>query len=133
MTPPSHSQGPGKGLFDTLRRVAAIIVRMVETRIQLVAVELEEGTAMLAQLLLMVGFTLLFAGFGLMCLLMLIFWAIDPTYRVTAMVITAGTLLILAVFSAIWTVRKARKLTFFNTTREQLQLDRKMLGDDHHE
>ncbi|KMJ44218.1 phage holin family protein [Xenorhabdus khoisanae] len=133
MTPPSHSQGPGKGLFDTLRRVAAIIVRMVETRLQLVAVELEEGAAMLAQLLLMVGFTLLFAGFGLMCLLMLIFWAIDPTYRVTAMIITAGTLLILAVFSAIWTVRKARKLTFFNTTREQLQIDRKMLEDDHHE
>ncbi|WP_340615945.1 phage holin family protein [Xenorhabdus entomophaga] len=133
MTPPSHSQGPGKGLFDTLRRVAAIIVRMVETRIQLVAVELEEGAAMLAQLLLMVGFTLLFAGFGLMCLLMLIFWAIDPAYRVTAMVIAAGTLLILAVFSAIWTVRKARKFTFFNTTREQLQIDRKMLEDDHHE
>lgn len=133
MTPPSHSQGPGKGLFDTLRRVAAIIVRMVETRIQLVAVELEEGAAMLAQLLLMVGFTLLFAGFGLMCLLMLIFWAIDPAYRVTAMVIAAGTLLILAVFSAIWTVRKARKLTFFNTTREQLKIDREMLEDDHHE
>ncbi|PHM46975.1 phage holin family protein [Xenorhabdus miraniensis] len=133
MTSPSHSQGPGKGLFDTLRRVAAIIVSMVEKRIQLVAVELEEGTAMLTQLLLMVGFTLLFAGFGLMCLLMLIFWAIDPNYRVMAMVITAGTLLILAVFSAIWTVRKARKLTFFNTTREQLQIDRKMLEDDHHE
>ncbi|MDE1474968.1 phage holin family protein [Xenorhabdus bovienii] len=128
-----RSQGPGKGIFDTLRRVAAIVVSMVETRIRLIAVELEENTATLVQLLLLIGFTLLFAAFGLMCLLILIFWAIDPVYRAIAMAITAGILLILAVFSAIWTIRKTRKLTFFNSTREQLKIDRKMLEDDHHE
>ncbi|MDE9428973.1 phage holin family protein [Xenorhabdus bovienii] len=128
-----RSQGPGKGIFDTLRRVAAIVVSMVETRIRLIAVELEENTATLVQLLLLIGFTLLFATFGLICLLILIFWAIDPVYRATAMAITAGILLILAVFSAIWTIRKTRKLTFFNSTREQLKIDRKMLEDDHHE
>ncbi|CDH32413.1 phage holin family protein [Xenorhabdus bovienii] len=128
-----RSQGPGKGIFDTLRRVAAIVVSMVETRIRLIAVELEENTATLVQLLLLIGFTLLFAAFGLMCLLILIFWAIDPVYRAIAMAITAGILLILAVFSAIWTIRKTRKLTFFNSTREQLRIDRKMLEDDHHE
>ncbi|MDE9435600.1 phage holin family protein [Xenorhabdus bovienii] len=128
-----RSQGPGKGIFDILRRVAAIVVSMVETRIRLIAVELEENTATLVQLLLLIGFTLLFAAFGLMCLLILIFWAIDPVYRAIAMAITAGILLILAVFSAIWTIRKTRKLTFFNSTREQLKIDRKMLEDDHHE
>ncbi|MDE1476807.1 phage holin family protein [Xenorhabdus bovienii] len=128
-----RSQGPGKGIFDTLRRVAAIVVSMVETRIRLIAVELEENTATLVQLLLLIGFTLLFATFGLICLLILIFWAIDPVYRAIAMAITAGILLILAVFSAIWTIRKTRKLTFFNSTREQLKIDRKMLEDDHHE
>ncbi|AYA42040.1 phage holin family protein [Xenorhabdus nematophila] len=133
MTQSPDSKGPGKGLLNTLRRVAAIIVHMVETRIQLVAVELEEGAATLVQLLLMVGFTLLFAGFGLMCLLVLIFWAIDPAYRIIAMAITAGILLILAVFSAIWTIRKAQKLTFLSATREQLSIDRKMLETDHHE
>ncbi|MDE9533949.1 phage holin family protein [Xenorhabdus bovienii] len=128
-----RSQGPGKGIFDTLRRVAAIVVSMVETRIRLIAVELEENTATLVQLLLLIGFTLLFATFGLMCLLILIFWAIDPVYRAIAIAITAGILLILAVFSAIWTIRKTRKLAFFNSTREQLKIDRKMLEDDHHE
>ncbi|MCP9268115.1 phage holin family protein [Xenorhabdus sp. XENO-1] len=133
MTQPPRSRGPGKGIFDTLQRVAAIVVGMVETRIRLIAVELEENTATLVQLLLLIGFTLLFATFGLMCLLILIFWVIDPVYRATAMAITAGILLILAVFSAIWTLRKTRKLTFFNSTREQLKIDRKMLEDDHHE
>ncbi|MDC9623327.1 phage holin family protein [Xenorhabdus sp. XENO-7] len=133
MTQPRRSQGPGKGIFDTLQRVAAIVVGMVETRIRLIAVELEENTTTLVQLLLLIGFTLLFATFGLMCLLILIFWVIDPVYRATAMAITAGILLILAVSSAIWTIRKTRKLTFFNSTREQLKIDRKMLEDDHHE
>ncbi|AOM42182.1 phage holin family protein [Xenorhabdus hominickii] len=133
MTQTPHSQGPGKGLFDTLRRVTAIVVRMVETRLQLVAVELEEGATILVQLLLMVGFTMLFAGFGLMCLLILIFLAVDPVYRITAMAITAGTLLILAAFGAIWTLKKARKLTFLHATREQLSVDSKMLKDDHHD
>ncbi|MBC8948584.1 MULTISPECIES: phage holin family protein [Xenorhabdus] len=133
MTQSPHAKGPGKGLFDTVRRVAAIAVHMVETRIQLVAVELEEGTATLVQLLLLVGLTLLFAGFGLMCLLALIFWATDPTYRIMAIAITAGMLLLLAVLSAIWTIKKARKLTFLNATRTQLHVDRKMLEDDSHE
>ncbi|PHM62923.1 phage holin family protein [Xenorhabdus ishibashii] len=133
MTQSPHSKGPGKGLFDTVRRVAAIAVHTVETRIQLIAVELEEGTATLVQLLLLVGLTLLFAGFGLMCLLVLIFWATDPAYRITVIAITAGMLLLLAVFSAIWTIKKARKLTFLNATRAQLHVDRKMLEDDSHE
>ncbi|PHM39788.1 membrane protein [Xenorhabdus mauleonii] len=135
MTQSSHTKdsGPGKGLLGILRRVAAIVIGMAETRIQLVAVELEEGAATLVQLLLMIGLTLLFAGFGLMCFLALIFWAIDPAYRIMAMAITAGTLLLLAVFGAIWTVRKAKKLTFLNATREQLNIDRKMLEGGPHE
>ncbi|PHM69857.1 phage holin family protein [Xenorhabdus kozodoii] len=133
MTQSSHSKGPGKGLFNTVRRVAAMVVHMVETRIQLVAVELEEGIATLIQLLLLVGLTLLFAGFGLMSLLVLVFWVIDPAYRITAMVITVGILLLLAVMSAIWTIRKAQKLTILNATREQLSIDRNRLEDDPHE
>ncbi|MBD1226781.1 phage holin family protein [Xenorhabdus griffiniae] len=133
MTQSPHPKGPGKGLFDTVRRVAAIAVHIIETRIQLVAVELEEGAATLVQLLLLVGLTLLFAGFGLMCLLALIFWAIDPAHRIIAIAVTAGILLLLAVFSAIWTIKKARKLTFLNATRTQLHVDRKMLEDDSHE
>ncbi|MDC9580346.1 phage holin family protein [Xenorhabdus sp. PR6a] len=133
MTQFPHAKGPGKGLFDTVRQIAAIIVHMVETRLQLAAVELEEGAATLIKLLLLVGLTLLFAGFGLMCLLVLIFWTIEPAYRIVAIAITTGILLLLAVLGAIWTRRKAGNLTFLNATREQLNIDRKMLEDDQHE
>ncbi|MGO2345763.1 MAG: phage holin family protein, partial [Providencia sp.] len=66
-------QGPGKGVLDSLQRIASIGVKMVETRIQLIAVELEEEKVNLIQLMLLVGITLLFTAFGLMCLIGLIF------------------------------------------------------------
>lgn len=58
---------------------------MVETRLRLAAVELEEEKANLIQLLVMAGLTLLLTAFGLMSLLILIFWAIDPLYRPMAL------------------------------------------------
>lgn len=114
-----------------MRRAAALIIGVIETRVQLATVELEEGAASLVQLLLLVGFTLLFATLGIICLLILVFWAVDPAYRTTAMAIAAGVLLFLAMFCTFWTLRKSRRLTFFNATREQLRIDRKMLENDH--
>ncbi|PHM31258.1 phage holin family protein [Xenorhabdus innexi] len=131
MTQLPHSQGPGKGIFNTLRRVATLIIGMVETRVQLAAIELEEGAATLVRLLLLVGFTLLFAALGIICLLILVFLTVDPVYRITIIATAAGTLLLLAVLGTIWTIRKSRRLAFFNATREQLRIDRNMLENDH--
>ncbi|MCB5624635.1 phage holin family protein, partial [Bifidobacterium animalis] len=55
-----------------------MMVEMVETRLRLAVVELEEEKANLFQLLLMLGLTMLFAAFGLMSLMVLIILAVDP-------------------------------------------------------
>ncbi|EML1935689.1 phage holin family protein [Providencia sp. 21OH12SH02B-Prov] len=120
-------QGPGKGVLNTLQRIAGIAVQMVETRIQLIAVELEEEKATLIQLILMAGITLLFTAFGLMCLIGLIFWSVDPIYRYQALAITTGVLILLAITGAIWTLKKARQSTLLGATREQLKEDSKAL------
>ncbi|AKH64180.1 MULTISPECIES: phage holin family protein [Photorhabdus] len=133
MNPPSKSQGPGKGVLDSLQRIATIIIGMVETRLQLIVVELEKEKATLIQLILMIGLTLLFTAFGLMCLLALIFWAVDPAWRLTALAVTTGTLLTLALIGLIWTIRKSRNSTLLNATREQLKIDREMLEDHSNE
>ncbi|NHB96270.1 phage holin family protein [Photorhabdus stackebrandtii] len=133
MNHPSKSQGPGKGVLDSLQRIAIIVIGMVETRLQLIVVELEKEKATLIQLILMTGLTLLFTAFGLMCLLALIFWAVDPAWRLTALAITTGTLLILALIGLIWTIRKSRNSTLLNATREQLKIDREMLEDHSNE
>ncbi|ETS32940.1 MULTISPECIES: phage holin family protein [Photorhabdus] len=133
MNHPSKSQGPGKGVLDSLQRIATIIIGMVETRLQLIVVELEKEKATLIQLILMVGLTLLFTAFGLMCLLVLVFWAVDPAWRLTALAITTGTLLTLALIGLIWTIKKSRNSTLLNATREQLKVDREMLEDHSNE
>ncbi|MEG7442639.1 phage holin family protein [Providencia stuartii] len=120
-------QGPGKGVLNTLQRIAGIAVQMVETRIQLIAVELEEEKTTLIQLILMAGITLLFTAFGLMCLIGLIFWSVDPIYRYQALAITTGVLILLAIIGAIWTIKKARQSTLLGATREQLKEDSKAL------
>ncbi|MGE4801606.1 phage holin family protein [Yersinia hibernica] len=122
-----QTQGPGKGVLDTVHRIVTIVVGMVETRVRLVAIELEEEKATLIQLLLMAGVTLLFTAFGLMSLLVLVIWAIDPAYRLIALGSTTAALLVLAIIGVIWTLSKARRSTLLGATRKQLETDRELL------
>jgi len=123
-------QGPGKGLFDIVSRIATVVVSIVETRVRLAVVELEEEKANIFQLLLMAGITLIFTAFGLMSLLVVLFWAIDPAYRLTAIATTTGVLLLLAVILGAMTLAKARRSTLLSLTRKQLDVDRALLEKD---
>ena len=69
MADPHHAQGPGKSVLGIGQRIVTLLVEMVETRLRLAVVELEEEKANLFQLLLMLGLTMLFAAFGLMSLM----------------------------------------------------------------
>ncbi|MCT8342591.1 MULTISPECIES: phage holin family protein [Photorhabdus] len=129
----SKSQGPGKGVLDILQRIAAVVIEIVETRLQLIVLELEKEKATLIQLIVIASLTLLLTAFGLMCLLVMIFWAIDPSWRFIVLASTTSTLLILALIGLIWTIRKARNSTLLSATREQLKIDREMLEDHSNE
>ncbi|AKJ43221.1 phage holin family protein [Pragia fontium] len=126
----SSSQGPGKGALSTIQRIFTLLHGMVQTRLELLAVELEEEKVHLTQLLIMVGLTLLFAGFFLMGLFILVCLAIDPAYRVLALSVITGTLFLLTLIVGIWTMVKARRVTFLKETRTQLKLDRHALKDE---
>ena len=124
------SQGPGKGLFDIVSRIATVMVSIVESRVRLAVIELEEEKANIFQLLLMVGITLILTAFGLMSLLVVLFWAIDPAYRLTAIATTTGVLLLLAVILGAMTLAKAKRSTLLSLTRKQLDVDRALLEKD---
>ncbi|PSH23764.1 hypothetical protein B7R74_01685 [Yersinia pseudotuberculosis] len=126
-----RTQGPAKGVLDTVHRIATIVVGMVETRVRLAVIELEEEKATLVQLLIMAGITLLLTAFGLMSLLVLVIWAIDPTYRLVALGTTTAVLLVLALIGVIWTLTKVRHSTLLGSTRKQLETDRELLEKDH--
>lgn len=132
-TPRTPSQGPGKGILDSAQRIVTILVGMVETRLRLVVVELEEEKANLFQLLLMAGITLIFTAFGLMSLLVVLFWAIDPAYRLTALATSTAVLLLLAIIFGVWTLSKAKRSTLLGASRKQLEIDRALLEKEDQE
>ena len=127
MADSQHAQGPGKSVLGIGQRVLTIFVEIVETRLRLAVVELEEEKATLVQLLMMAGITLLLTAFGLMSLLVLVIWAIDPAYRLMALGTTTAVLLALAIIGVIWTITKARSSTLLGSTRKQLETDRELL------
>lgn len=122
-----HTQGPGQRVFSIGQRIVTLLVEMVETRLRLVVVELEEEKANLFQLLIMTGLTLLFAAFGLMSLLVLVIWAVDAQYRLHVMIATTVVLLLAAAIVGILTLRKARRSTLLRLTRKELENDRALL------
>ncbi|HEK1108414.1 TPA: phage holin family protein [Proteus mirabilis] len=127
MSDTQRPQGPASGVLNSLSRIGAVIVGMVETRLKLIAIELEEEKITLIQLILMAGITLLLTAFGLMSLLILLFWVILPEYRIHALAITTAILLVGALIGAIMTLRKARNSTLLGDTRQQLELDKRLL------
>lgn len=133
MSDTQRPQGPASGVLNSLSKIGAIMIGMVETRLRLIAIELEEEKTTLIQLILMAGVTLLLTAFGLMSLLILIFWVIPPEYRVYALAITTATLLFCALIGAIMTLRKARNSTLLGDTRQQLKLDKRLLEQYHDE
>lgn len=133
MSDNQRPQGPASGVLNSLSKIGAIVMGMVETRLRLIAIELEEEKTTLIQLILMAGVTLLLTAFGLMSLLILLFWVIPPEYRVYALAITTATLLFCALIGAIMTLRKARNSTLLGDTRQQLELDKRLLEQYHDE
>ncbi|WP_370547945.1 phage holin family protein [Edwardsiella tarda] len=123
----SSAQGSTPGILGSVRRVVTLLAGMAETRLRLAVVELEEEKANLIQLLLMAGVTLLFTAFALMSLLVLLFWAVDPSYRLLALGIATAVLFLFAIIGAYWTLSKARRSTLLSATRNQLAIDRQLL------
>lgn len=125
-----RSQGPGKGVVNIGQRIITTLVGIVETRVRLAVVELEEEKANLIQMLIMIGLTMLFTAFGLMSLMVLIIWAVDVQYRLMAIGITTAVLFSLAIILGLWTLAKSRRSTLLNATRKELKSDRKLLEDE---
>lgn len=125
-----QKSGPGKSLLGSGQRLLTIIVGMVETRLRLAVIELEEEKANLVQLLMMLGLTMVFMAFGLMSLMVLLIWVIDPEYRLHVMVATTVILLLAALICGMLTLKRSRESTLLHHTRRELTKDRAALEED---
>ncbi len=123
-------QGPASGAIASAQRILTLLVGIVETRLRLAVIELEEEKNHLFQLLLMTGLALIFASFGLMSLIALIIWGLEPEYRLLALAWITATLLGLSLVIGLWTLIKARRATLLKATRKELSTDRALLEEE---
>jgi len=91
MAAPEPTAGEsGSGILQSLRNLAATLVTLLQTRLDLVVTELEEERVRLLQLLFWAAAALFFFGVGILLLTILLVALFWDGYRVTAIVVLAG-------------------------------------------
>ncbi len=115
----------GSGLLASLRRLLTTLVSMVETRIELLSVEIEEQALLFWQLLLLAAAILVFSGLALLSFsawLLLLFWDTHPLAALAGL-----TLVYLAAALAALQGFRTRRRTrprLFETSLAELARDR---------
>ena len=128
-TPPgTHDAQTGGGLAASLRRLSATLIEILQTRLELVATEYEEGRAWLRTLLVYGVAAVFFVGLGAILLtlfVVLLFW---DSHRLIAIGGVAVFYLLLAAGSWALLRAKARKRPrFLSATIAELAKDRAVL------
>ena len=90
----------GSGILRSLRNLAATLVALLQTRLELLVTEIEEERIRLLQLLFWTAGALLFFAIGLQLLVLLFVMLFWDSYRVAAIVVLAGIFLVLGIFMA---------------------------------
>lgn len=125
----NRRQGPASRAFSAARELVTLLLKSGTTRLRLAVVELQEERARLFSLLIIVFVALLLAAFGIGMLMLLItvyFW--DTPYRLEAIAISAGLLLLLAALLGWRALSVARKPTLLRSTLQRLTEDTELIN-----
>jgi len=125
---PEKSPDAGKGLLASLMALAATLVAMMHTRLELLSTDLEEEREHFFSLLVLALATLFFLGFGMLLsvfLLVVVFW---DTHRILVLATLAGLFLLAGIVTWRIALHKTRtKPRFFAATMSELLKDRQQL------
>lgn len=128
MSEPS-SGGAGSGILHSLRKLAATLVAVLQTRVELLAAELEEERMRLLQLLLWISGAIFFMAVGILLLVILavaVFW---ESHRLTAIVVLAGAFLAAGAGMSVAVRNRLRERPrLFPASRDELARDRDELS-----
>lgn len=126
----TEEAGHTAGLLDSLRKVARTLLAIVQTRLEIVANELDEVKARLARIAVLAaiaGFCVAVAVNLLVFLLVVIFW---DTNRLLAIGVIAGIFAAAAIIACfmLWAT-VARRPKLFSATIAELRKDRTKLEE----
>ncbi|WWO99255.1 MAG: phage holin family protein [Candidatus Dasytiphilus stammeri] len=117
------------GIINVVKSIIRTLIDIVETRISLIITELNEVKSKFLLLIILTGFTIFLVAFGLISLLLILIFTIDPEYRLLIMTGITSILFLSAIILGLWTNHKLKQLKFFYLTCKELKLDRKFLKE----
>ena len=128
----SEAQNPGTsrrgGLFDSLKVLAATLIAIAHTRLELLSTELEEQWVWLSSMLVWTLVALFCAGVGVVLATLFVVLALWDTHRLLALGIPAILFLLGAALAWLVVRGKARaKPRLFAASLTELSKDRKEL------
>lgn len=116
-------RGPSRGLVDNIHRVFSTLTGTLHTRLELVAVEMEEEKSRIFGILIMAGLTLMLTAFGVISLMMFILLSFPPEHRLTVLGIACAVFLVLALAFFIFVRQRIAGSRMLSETRRQLGKD----------
>ncbi|HFZ1002450.1 TPA: phage holin family protein [Klebsiella aerogenes] len=116
--------------MDNIHRVFTALTGTLHTRLELVAVELEEEKSRIFGLLIMAGLTLMFTAFGVISLLVFILLSFPPEHRLMLLGSGSAVFLILALAFFIFVRQRIAGSRMLSETRRQLGKDLSHLKGD---
>lgn len=129
----AKESGPGAarspGLFASLRNLAATLISIAQTRLELLSAEVEEERLRLLQLLLTVFVALFFSALGIVMLTLAVVTVFWDTHRVLVMILF--TVLYLGIGTVCGLVVRSRargKSRLFSASIAELAKDRQQLA-----
>jgi uncharacterized membrane protein YqjE len=125
---PETTPGESRGLIESLKALAATLVAIAHTRLDLLASDLEEERVHLFSLLVLALVGLFFLGVGVVLAAMLLVAAFWDTHRLLVLGLLAGTFLAAGIAAWALAMRKARaKPKLFAASMSELLKDRQRL------
>ncbi|MDO9225512.1 MAG: phage holin family protein [Pseudomonadota bacterium] len=125
---PENSPGAGKGLLASLTALAATLVAIAHTRLDLLSSDLEEERAHLFSLLMLALVALFCLGVGVLLATLLLVAAFWDTHRILVLAVLAGLFLASGGAAGWFVLHKARtKPRIFAASMSELLKDRQQL------
>jgi len=125
---PENTPGASKGLLESLTALAATLVAIAHTRLDLLSSDLEEERAHLFSLLMLALAALFCLGIGVLLATLLVVVAFWDTHRLLVLGMLTGFFLAVGIAGWIFAMHKAKtKPRLFTASMSELLKDRQLL------
>ena len=125
---PDNTAGNGEGLLASLTALAATLVAIAHTRLDLLSLDLEEEREHLLSLLALSLSALFFLGIGVLLATLLVMVAFWETYRLPVLAVLTGMFLAAGITTWRIALHKAKtKPRLFAASMSELLKDRQQL------